>query len=107
MKGLILGFQRLVWCPKWAPASNRSFTLISATILSSFGLPGTVWYRIPSAPLYPGTTPEHQSFVGACGIKTYEFIALFAKIGLPAIITAATIMQHEKIINYSGVISFL
>src|SRR5437899_7726456 len=26
MKGFILGFQRLVWCPKWTPASNNSGT---------------------------------------------------------------------------------
>src|ERR1700722_19672439 len=28
MKGFILGFQRFVWCPKWTPESNNSFTPI-------------------------------------------------------------------------------
>src|SRR6516225_12361267 len=31
MKGFILGFHRLVWCPKWTPASNNSFTPILIT----------------------------------------------------------------------------
>jgi hypothetical protein len=26
MNGFILGFQRFVWCPKWTPDSNNSFT---------------------------------------------------------------------------------
>src|SRR3954470_24557169 len=25
MNGFIFGFQRLVWCPKWTPASSKSF----------------------------------------------------------------------------------
>src|SRR5581483_9735397 len=28
MNGFILGFQRFVWCPKWTPESNNSFTPI-------------------------------------------------------------------------------
>src|SRR5262249_34827669 len=28
MKGFIFGFQRFVWCPKWTPASSRSFNAI-------------------------------------------------------------------------------
>src|SRR3990172_5505614 len=31
MKGFIFGFHRLVWCPKWTPASNNSFTPILST----------------------------------------------------------------------------
>src|SRR5262245_28384209 len=29
MYGFILGFQRLVWCPKWTPASSRFFIVTS------------------------------------------------------------------------------
>src|SRR5439155_14386913 len=32
MNGFIFGFQRLVWCPKWTPESNNSFTPILITI---------------------------------------------------------------------------
>jgi hypothetical protein len=32
MKGFILGFQRRVWCPKWTPDSNNSFTPMLSTI---------------------------------------------------------------------------
>src|SRR5436190_23517226 len=32
MNGFIFGFHRLVWCPKWTPASNNSFTPILSTI---------------------------------------------------------------------------
>src|SRR5947209_7439881 len=32
MNGFIFGFQRLVWCPKWTPASSNSFTPILSTI---------------------------------------------------------------------------
>src|ERR1043166_945036 len=28
MNGFIFGFQRFVWCPKWTPASSRSFNAI-------------------------------------------------------------------------------
>src|SRR6516164_2317433 len=28
MYGFIFGFQRFVWCPKWTPASSRSFNAI-------------------------------------------------------------------------------
>src|SRR6187200_287181 len=28
MNCFIFGFQRLVWCPKWTPASSRSFNAI-------------------------------------------------------------------------------
>jgi hypothetical protein len=28
MNGLIFGFQRFVWCPKWTPASSKSFNAI-------------------------------------------------------------------------------
>src|SRR5439155_6218659 len=31
MNRFICGFQRRVWCPKWTPASSRSFMVISAT----------------------------------------------------------------------------
>src|SRR3954467_2511656 len=30
MYSFIFGFQRLVWCPKWTPASSRSFIAIPA-----------------------------------------------------------------------------
>src|SRR5580700_9542434 len=30
MYSFILGFQRLVWCPKWTPASSNSFMVILA-----------------------------------------------------------------------------
>src|SRR5579863_8859041 len=30
MYSFILGFQRLVWCPKWTPASSNSFMVIVA-----------------------------------------------------------------------------
>src|ERR1700683_1438372 len=36
MKGFIFGFQRLVWCPKWTPASRRSLTAIALNGLNSF-----------------------------------------------------------------------
>jgi hypothetical protein len=32
MKGFILGFQRLVWCPKWTPESSNSLMPILITI---------------------------------------------------------------------------
>src|SRR6476659_6362564 len=28
MNGFIFGFQRFVWCPKWTPASSKSFNAI-------------------------------------------------------------------------------
>src|SRR4029077_21159608 len=28
MYGFIFGFQRFVWCPKWTPASSKSFNAI-------------------------------------------------------------------------------
>src|SRR6266540_508384 len=38
--GFIFGFQRLVWCPKWTPASSNCFIEISPTLFSfSFDLP--------------------------------------------------------------------
>jgi hypothetical protein len=41
MNGFILGFQRLVWCPKWTPDSNNSFTPMLNTIF--------LWLKIRSA----------------------------------------------------------
>src|SRR5688572_5527845 len=39
MNGFIFGFQRLVWCPKWTPASRRSFITVALTnILSELTL---------------------------------------------------------------------
>src|SRR5215510_8733336 len=38
MYGFILGFQRLVWCPKWTPASSSCFIEISLIMFFSFGL---------------------------------------------------------------------
>jgi hypothetical protein len=32
MNGFIFGFHLLVWCPKWTPASNNSFTPILITV---------------------------------------------------------------------------
>src|SRR5437588_12082860 len=32
MYSFILGFQRLVWCPKWTPASSSSFIVILAKL---------------------------------------------------------------------------
>src|SRR6266853_460511 len=32
MNCFILGFQRLVWCPKWTPASNSSLMPILSTV---------------------------------------------------------------------------
>src|SRR5437764_14880916 len=32
MYSFILGFQRLVWCPKWTPASSNSFMVILAKL---------------------------------------------------------------------------
>src|SRR5579863_9584877 len=32
MNGFIFGFQRFVWCPKWTPESNNSFTPMLITI---------------------------------------------------------------------------
>src|SRR5215831_19373544 len=37
MNFFICGFQRRVWCPKWTPASSRSFMPISATALLRWG----------------------------------------------------------------------
>ena len=36
MYGFIFGFQRLVWWPKWTPASNRSFIAIAFKLTVSF-----------------------------------------------------------------------
>src|SRR5581483_2323795 len=36
MNGFIFGFQRLVWCPKWTPASNKSFIAIALKLSGSF-----------------------------------------------------------------------
>src|SRR5919108_5090670 len=33
MNFFIFGFQRLVWCPKWTPASNNSLTPILSTVI--------------------------------------------------------------------------
>ena len=35
MYGFIFGFQRLVWWPKWTPASSRSFIAIAFKLLVS------------------------------------------------------------------------
>src|SRR5205823_2379463 len=35
MYGRILGFQRLVWCPKWTPASRSCFKVTCGTLDSS------------------------------------------------------------------------
>src|SRR5947209_8962626 len=32
MNSFILGFQRLVWCPKWTPASSSSFMVMFAKL---------------------------------------------------------------------------
>src|SRR5262245_26716429 len=32
MYGFIFGFQRLVWCPKWTPASSRFFIVTSVIV---------------------------------------------------------------------------
>jgi hypothetical protein len=50
MNGFILGFHRLVWCPKWTPASNNSFTPILIT--------GFLWLRTGANPL-SGHPAEH------------------------------------------------
>src|ERR1017187_3954751 len=41
MNGFILGFQRFVWCPKWTPDSNNSFTPMLNTI--------SLWLKIRPA----------------------------------------------------------
>src|SRR5437867_4283258 len=51
----ILGFQRLVWCPKWTPASSSSF-IVSAAIVPPC--------RFASAAI-PGEDPRHRQFA-AC-----------------------------------------
>ena len=44
MYGFILGFQRLVWCPKCTPASNSAFMLISVVPLgASLSARGSRW----------------------------------------------------------------
>ena len=53
MKGFILGFQRLVWCPKWTPASSSSFIDTTAIV---FALAFLVW---SSAPIVPD--PERRA----------------------------------------------
>jgi hypothetical protein len=57
MKRFILGFQRRVWCPKWTPASSRSFIAISATASLPMGFsppPASLALANPS----PGTPGE-------------------------------------------------
>ena len=49
MNGFILGFHRLVWCPKWTPASNNSLTPI---LITSFPL-------VKSPPLWANHPAEH------------------------------------------------
>src|SRR3954470_17827780 len=43
----IFGFQRLVWCPKWTPASSRSFNAIP------FKVPPLLTVPVPAIPALP------------------------------------------------------
>src|SRR5882672_5643899 len=45
----IFGFQRLVWCPKWTPASSSSF-MVSAAIVPPVGSPPPRVRGRPPAP---------------------------------------------------------
>src|SRR5262245_4005171 len=63
MKRFICGFHRRVWCPKWTPASSRSFIVISATKASCGVLPPP--RRLESRPPR-GAGPRRA--VGACVI---------------------------------------
>src|SRR4051794_18885543 len=48
MNSFIFGFQRLVWCPKWTPASSSSFMVIVAKQPSSGSdCIGSVGLRLP------------------------------------------------------------
>src|SRR4029079_17633827 len=48
MKGFIFGFQRFVWCPKWTPASSKSFNAIPLKESSKkFPAPAAGNFRLP------------------------------------------------------------
>src|SRR6266496_3416134 len=60
MNGFIFGFQRLVWCPKWTPASRSCFIEMAlpwdwraALIASGAGAPGSARLRQVAAVAYP------------------------------------------------------
>src|SRR3954469_16778166 len=48
----IFGFQRLVWCPKWTPASSRSFNAIP------FKVPPLLTVPVPAMTALPFAEPE-------------------------------------------------
>src|SRR5208337_2864413 len=65
MNSFILGFQRLVWCPKWTPASSNSFMVMFAKLppyLDCIPAPGLrAQDYIPATPLPAGTREDFQN----------------------------------------------
>src|SRR5580765_7522123 len=53
MNGFILGFHRLVWCPKWTPESSSSLIPILITI--------SLWLRVRAA-FCERTIPRNTGF---------------------------------------------
>src|SRR4051795_3983485 len=47
----IFGFQRLVWCPKWTPASSRSFNAIPFKVPPLLTVPVPAMTALPFAEL--------------------------------------------------------
>jgi hypothetical protein len=68
MNGFILGFQRFVWCPKWTPESNNSFTPMLITIFPLVEPRETVCFRAASR----GTRDCHLMLLWSAATHTGE-----------------------------------
>src|SRR5271157_1168528 len=70
MNSFILGFQRLVWCPKWTPASSNSFMVMFAKLpphLDCIPAPGLrAQDYIPATPLPARDTGRFVKPVASC-----------------------------------------
>src|SRR3954453_9879850 len=77
MNGFIFGFQRFVWCPKWTPASNRSFIAIALKLLCP------LWRiencRLTFAELEPFARAGHAVFLAFLGARIARHQSGFAQ----------------------------
>src|SRR5436190_23104382 len=70
MKLFIFGFQRLVWCPKWTPASIISRMVIGASLGEGCALSGGGLEP-------PGGSPEPEdAVVGSVVVSIFSFALL-------------------------------
>src|SRR5689334_25057346 len=91
MNFFMRGFQRRVWCPKWTPASSRSFIVVSATNPPvGVSNPPHLRFRSRSGPVVAvATRPGHPgASEGACVVLLLPLAELeaLARARLPVLL---------------------